>query len=334
MNRKVVLVSIGLFAVVFLNVVKADSTTVGIAVDNILDESILESNFNIIDQQSITAQSSQTHKKKKRRERHIRFLLSYDFSMSYDDNPRLAQESEDIRDDLISDAIFKVTTTYKLSKFTRLNLGIAAKTEIHDTFKILDNSSYEFNSKYIFISDSTYAAPVYILKFSLGGLDSNSVMRTSNFIKLGLNISKRLSSKIITTGGVQLEVNDSQSEVFDTNRVMAFVNTDFDLTRSSLLYFTYHFILGDTVSSATPSLNVVNAASAIEVDDAFGGIDLNQFAYKIDATTNVLTFGLNQFYSRAFSTDISFRYVQSESNDVPDLQYERTIFRAGILGRF
>lgn len=284
--------------------------------------------------------SAKTHntlkptKQKKSPKKRNSFLISYDISSSYDDNLRLAQNESDIRDDVIYHGIFKVSKSIRFGSLSKFKFGLSLEHNAHSTFSLLDNTKYNFNSLYLFSTDSSYSAPLYILKLDIGGIESESEMRKANTIKFAFNINKRISNKIVLTSGIQVQSNDSQSRVFDTKKMSIFVNADFSIDRRNLIYTTYHFIDGDIVSSSTPSLDVVDAASEIEADDAFGGTSSNQFAYKIDSTSHVFSLGFNHFTSRALSFDVSARYVMSESNENSSLSYERLIIRAGILGRF
>ena len=79
---------------------------------------------------------------------------------------------------------------------------------------------------------------------------------------------------------------------------------------------------------------IINAADAIEPDDAFGGIAVNQFAYRLDAVSHVVTLGYNAAISRNLSLDLSLRYVDSEATEDPFIYYDRSIVRASLVGRF
>lgn len=264
----------------------------------------------------------------------LKFSYGYDVSMSYDDNIRLAQIEDDIRDDYTFNALYKIDTGIKVSRLSRFKLGASIELNTHATFEELNNIQYSINSNYIFATTSKFGTPIYIIKLSLSGLESNSDMRSSNIHKIGLNINKRLTSQIHFTGGFQYKQRESQSDVFDTNEKIVLLNLDYSFNRKTLIYGTYHYIKGDKISSSTPSLAIINASDAIEPDDAFGGISLNQFAYKVDASSHVATIGFNKRSSRKLSYDISLRYVTSESRKNNNIIYDRTILRAGILGKF
>ncbi len=284
---------------------------------------------------TVTNQSTKiTILKKKPKKKEMLLTYSYDISSSYDDNLRLAQYKRDIRDDVILHGIFKIDTFLRAGNFSKLKLGVSIQHNKHSTFTLLDNTQYSLNTRYIFSTGSSYSSSLHILKLDIGGIESSSEMRKANILKIGYDINKRISNKIVLTTGLQFQQNDSQSKVFDTDKISAFINFDFGLTRRHLIYSTYHFISGDVVSSSTPSLKVVNAATEIEADDAFGGSNLNQFAYKIESKSQVITLGYNYFKSRKLSFDISARFISSKSNENSSIYYDRTIIRAGILGRF
>jgi hypothetical protein len=159
-------------------------------------------------------------------------------------------------------------------------------------------------------------------------------MRDATFVSLSADLNKWITDTINMTTGVGWNGQESKSEVFDTSEARIFINFDTNFSRTDLIYTTLTYITGDIVSSATPSLGIINVAEAIEADDAFGGIDANQFAYRLKADTVVFTLGYNRVFTPDLSFDVSARFVESEAQDDSDISYERTIFRASLLGRF
>jgi hypothetical protein len=168
----------------------------------------------------------------------------------------------------------------------------------------------------------------------LGGREYDTEMRDATFIELGADLNKWITDTINMTTGVGYNAQDSKSEVFDTSDARIFLNFDTNLSRADLIYTTFTYISGDSVSSSTPSLGIVNVADAIEPDDAFGGFATNQFAYRLKANTAVITLGYNRIFTPDLSMDLSARFVDSEARDDDDISYERTILRASLLGRF
>lgn len=263
------------------------------------------------------------------------FRFSYDISAIHDDNVRLARDDDDIREDNILSATIKATAGKSLDGFSILNYGGSVTYDKYETFDTLDNVEFEGNVRYRFALSSGFTAPIYSLRARIGGVEFvDSEMRDSTLYSLSAELNKWLTTTVNMTAGIGYNGRDSVSEVFDLEEVRAFVNFDTNFTKTDLVYTTFTFISGDTVSSSTPTLDIINVSDAIEPDDAFGGIDANQFAYRIDSNTAVITLGYNRIMTRDISLDFSVRYVDSEARDDDDIYYERTIYRASLLGRF
>ena len=276
----------------------------------------------------------QSKAKKKKESKGALFRYSYDISLIDDDNVRLAQEDEDIRGDFILSGKVKAQAGKSLDSFSILNYGGSFSYNKFETFDTLDNYEFELNTRYRFALSSGFTSPIYSLRAKIGGREFDSEARDATFIGLSADFNKWLTNTLNMTMGVGYNMQESKSEVFDTQDARIFVNLDTNFTKSDLIYTTFTFITGDTVSSSTPSLGVINAADAIEPDDAFGGIEANQFAYRIDADTYVYTLGYNRILTRDLSIDVSARYVDSEASYDSSIAYERTIFRISLLGRF
>ena len=219
-----------------------------------------------------------------------------------------------------------------IDKFSLLNYGGSVTYEAFDTFSNLNNINFNINARYRFAFSSGFSTPLYSIGVKLGGIESELEMRDSTWFSASLQMNKRLSSTISTAIGVNYKQRESKSEVFDTVESRFFINLDLNLSRKTLLYGTYTFITGDIVSSATPTLQLINWSDAIEPDDAFGGVAFNQFAYRLEADTDVITLGYNRIMTRSISIDISYRFVDTQA--VGDIYYERQILRASLLGRF
>ena len=262
----------------------------------------------------------------------IRF--SYDLSAIYDDNIRRAKYDEDIREDSVLNLSFRAQKNLSSSRFSKLGIAAKVDAEKFSTFDTLDNVSFGVGLKYSFGFSSAFTAPMYSLKLDAGGVESESEMRTANTASVGLEMNKWLTNKISLTTGYKAKLQDSQSEVFDTVEHQFFANLDLELSARHLFYLTYHYIAGDIVSSATPKIAIINAADAIEPDDAFGGIAANQFAYRLDAVSHVVTLGYNAAISGNLSLDLSYRFIDSEATVDPFIYYDRSIVRASLVGRF
>ena len=86
------------------------------------------------------------------------------------------------------------------------------------------------------------------------------------------------------------------------------------------------------VSTAEPTLDIINVSDVIEPDDAFGGFATNRFVYRLDADTTTLTLGGNYALSNKSSVDLSLLYIDTEASG--GFYYERYQYRASYLRRF
>ena len=273
-------------------------------------------------------------RRKRREQKEPLFRYSYDVALVADDNVRLAQNDDDIREDNFFSGAVKATGARSLDSFSIWNYGARLGYNAFETFDQLDNVEIEVNTRYRFALSSGFSSPIYSLGAKLAGLEFESEMRDSTLLSLSAELNKWVTDTINMTAGLGIRERQSVSEVYDLSEVRIFINFDTNFSKRDLTYTTFAFISGDTVSSAEPTLAIINAADAIEPDDAFGGIDANQFAYRIDSDTVVITLGYNRILTSDLSLDLSVRFVDSESTRDDEIGYERTILRASLLGRF
>lgn len=271
-------------------------------------------------------------KRKPKKQDNPLFRYSYDVSIAHDDNIRRAQNEVDIRADNILNLTLNAKAGKSLGRFSLLTYGGSISAEKFATFKELDNLSFNANVRYRFSFASGFTSPIYTIGFKVGGIASDKVARDSTVYSANLGLNKWITNSINMSLGLDHKQRESRSRVFDTVENRLFANFDISLSKKSLLYSTYTYIVGDIVSSATPTLAIINASEVIEPDDAFGGIRTNQFAYRLDSDTQVITLGYNQIISAKTSLDFSYRYVKTESEG--NIEYDRSIFRASLLGRF
>ncbi|MCZ6797236.1 MAG: hypothetical protein O7D36_04725 [Gammaproteobacteria bacterium] len=260
------------------------------------------------------------------------FRYSYDLSVANDSNIRNAQKEFDIRDDIVGDLTVRARAGKSVGNLSLVAYGARASYQAFKTFDTLNNINFDINAKYRFAFSGGFGSPIYSIGAKLGGIESESDMRSSTLFSASLQVSKWFTNTINMTAGYEYRQRESASVVFDTVDNRLFVNIDLNLSKANLLYGTYTFITGDFVSSGTPDIYIINAADAIEPDDAFGGVATNQFAYRLDGDTNVITLGYNRIMSRKISLDFSYRYVDSEAKG--GITYDRTIVRFSLLGRF
>lgn len=262
------------------------------------------------------------------------FQYSYEAGLVLDDNVSRAKYQADIQDDTIASFSVGVKSSMPLSDYTRLTLGGRVEAEKYDVFGQLDNVKYFVDLKYQFAFGSGFSSPTYALKLSLGGIESKSDIRTSETAHLGIGMNKWLTTTINLSSAYTMKVREAETEVFDTRENQIMLNLDVDISSRQLIYLSYHFIDGDVVTSATPKPSTYDIAQVSEQDDAFKGLTTNQWAYRIDARSQVFTVGYNAAVNRQLSVDISYQTIDSQATESDQVYYDRGIIRASVLGRF
>jgi FimV-like protein len=260
--------------------------------------------------------------------------LTYDVSAMYDDNIRRSRYPDDIRDDYLVNLTLDGRLLFAIGEFSNMTLGASLALERFSTFDQLDSVTVEASAKYAFAFSSAFTAMNYALKLEFGSQDFESQMRDADFVGVGFEASTQVTDRLFLVGGVKSSQRESRSRVFDTRENQFFINADLSLSRRNVAYLTYSLIKGDLVSTATPRLVFINAAEVIEADDAFGGQAFDQFAYRLDATTHVVTLGFNRAIKRGLTFDVSWRFVTSEADEESRIEYDRNIVRGGLIGRF
>jgi hypothetical protein len=92
------------------------------------------------------------------------------------------------------------------------------------------------------------------------------------------------------------------ADVFDQQAHTFSARADFQATPILLVFGAYACCLGDVASSTQRNAQIFAASSAVVVDPAFGS---NVFAYKIDATTHILSAGVSVALGARWSLNVS-----------------------------
>ncbi|MDP2229272.1 MAG: hypothetical protein Q8J78_17545 [Moraxellaceae bacterium] len=273
----------------------------------------------------------------------IRWLVDGEVGLFSDSNlSRAERERDRIADEgaLVSaGVVMRLVPSFK----TALNLRAFAETEHLATASSLARTS--FGGQAIFRGQTRlgFTAPVYQVIATVQQDDYAVDQRDSTVTTLQGLVQRRFNSSITFNAGVEVQQRKSDGTVFDNEQARVFGNIDYAVGEHLSLYGVYSFTSGDTFSSAqlvfcngTPATDIfglISAAQALEPDEAFNTDFCGSWiAYKLGATTQSLLFGANYGFNHNLSADISVQQVEVSADG--GNQYERTIIRAGLLGRF
>lgn len=250
-----------------------------------------------------------------------------------DDNITFAE----LESDIAKDSGLEATVTWSRNepdlKGSATGWSVSAKTVKFEDFEDLDRLELKSEGRYIVQFRRGFSAPIYELTASAKLIDSVSDIRDGWEIEAGAMMTKRLTTKLVGRFGLRVTRREADEfRAFDNKRINLFANGDLQLSRQGVFYATYILSAGDVVSTARPNFDVIDAAEVIEPDDAFGGLKSNRFAYRLDATVNIVTVGWNQTLWPNTSLDFSLQGLVANADG--DNDYERGVARLSFLHRF
>ncbi len=261
--------------------------------------------------------------------------LAFDLEAAYtdDDNVTRAQLDSDILDDTLLSVTVGASFLKWLGKTKRLIIRGFVHADSYDTYDGLSNVALGGQLTYQYRRSGAFTTPTFGVFAKAAVADFDSELRDSDFLSLGASWRKPFTDRITYTAQLTWNKRESDGTVFDTEEISLLQNVDYTLGRRWTLYLTYNYLDGDIVSTATPTLQIVNAADAIDADDAFGGAAANKFAYRLEAKTDVFTLGVNLKISDKHSLDLSGRWIDSDAKS-GGISYERRLLSLAYLTRF
>jgi len=256
-----------------------------------------------------------------------------DLTAFYDSNVTLAELDDDIDDDggVEASATWTWSEGGLQGKSTAWNVGVTGVK--FDKFEDLDRLELSAGWKYVVQFERGFHAPIYEVAVDAKVIDTVSDIRDGWELEARVMMTRRLTERLVgRLGGTVTQRKADGFEVFDNKRINLFVNADLRASRQSVFYGTYILSAGDVVSTARPTLDIIQAAEKIEPDDAFGGVNSNRFAYRLDAIAHIGTIGWNRALAPNRSMDLSLRGLAAFAEG--DIDYEQALVRLSYLHRF
>ncbi|MFK7994442.1 MAG: hypothetical protein AB8B87_09920 [Granulosicoccus sp.] len=255
-------------------------------------------------------------------------ITGIDLRYINDSNPAKAEFDRDI--EATGSFLGRVTGTFYsnlLVQQSNLLSGISfngsASYEINGDIEELGESRYRVSADWFREYTTASLAPFYRLSLGLGMLDSESAIRDSSIVDVSASVNFQPTNFFDTTLGVRYEVREAETEVFDTSKATVSLTANFSPLQRLILRAGLRFVTGNEVSTATPTISIVNAQDVIEPDDAFGGFEENRFAYLLDADSTLLELGLGYVVSDAIETNLLYRIVSTSA--AGDIGYDRNM---------
>lgn len=260
-------------------------------------------------------------------------ITALDLRFTGDSNPAKAEFDRDIESSSAVDARLSANLFGDtLVETNRISRGYSVDLSAgygHDfEFDGLGESVYRLSGGFFHESKSRSFSPFYRAGVGLSWIDSETDIRDGAALDLSASINLQPAPFFDTTLGAGFESRQAETDVFDTNKARVFLTANFSPAPRLVLRTGARVVIGDEVSTATPTLSIVNSANVIEPDPAFGGAEEERFAYLIDATSLILEAGLGYDVSTMIEANLLFRHVSTEADG--DIGYERDLLELTV----
>jgi hypothetical protein len=273
----------------------------------------------------------------------IRFNPSAITTLATDSNLTRAQDTKNIISDRFARIDLAVNSIFELSFNKAIIIEPSFSYQAYQFTPSLNRSEFSASVIYRWQNSFSYNSPWYQLMgktqhWLTGVKQRRSYVNTAHAMS-----SARLTTVITWMAGLEWSQRLSEGSVFDTEQSRLFLNIDYTVNNQIFLYAGYNYIAGDTLSSvqssycnglaSTSIYPLIVASEEIEWDQAFSEDHCgNWLTYRLNATTQTATLGLNYGLNHSTSLDASILSVQVNAED--GIEYSRQIFQFSLLKGF
>jgi hypothetical protein len=261
-----------------------------------------------------------------------RLRVSGSVGAGYDDNIGASQANVEKESSAFYSMLIGADYTHPLSRNITVTARGHLQGDAYERFDDLSNGRAVALLRTAWKPGSGFFTPVLSGWVSGAKLEYGSEIRTGHEMRGGVFLVQPLTTKV--NGRVDLKGfhRESKGRVFDLSGQSAGLSFNWLALPVLTTTIGFEYQTGDSFSTAAPTAQIAQAAEAIEPDDAFGGIEAGQFAYRIDARTRIATLGANWRLTRDWALDAQLQSV-SVDGDFGN-QYDRLIGTVALLVRF
>lgn len=255
-------------------------------------------------------------------------ISGFDLKYINDSNPAKAQFDRDIEQTgsfqaRVTGSLLSTLLVQRSDLLSGLSFNGSASYELNADIEELGESRYRLSIDWFREYTTASLAPFYRLSLGAGYLDAESAIRDSAIVDVLASVNLQPTDFFDSTLGLRYEVREAETEVFDTAKATVFLTANFSPIERLILRTGVRFVTGNEVSTATPTVSIVNTANVIEPDDAFGGREAERFAYLLDADSLLLEVGIGYVVSDAIETNLLYRIVNTTADE--DIEYDRNL---------
>lgn len=260
-------------------------------------------------------------------------ITGVDLRYTGDSNPAKAEFTRDIeatnsfRGQITANLLsgsFQDTSRIKSGWSVNASASYASDVDIPE----LGESQYRISIGTFRENKTGPGAPFYQFAVGLSYLDAETEIRDSTIVDLLGSVNFQPTGFFDTTLGLQVHLRDAATEVFDSTKTTLFATANFTPAPRMVLRTGLRYVIGNEISTATPTVNIVNNASVIEPDAAFGALAANRFAYLIDANSAIVEAGFGYEFTSTLNANLLYRYITTTADG--DIGYDRNMLEFTI----
>jgi hypothetical protein len=271
---------------------------------------------------------------------------------AHDDNLSRAELSDDTKGDAYGEVSGSAGQVFQLTGNTTLVMSASGRYVRFDTYDGLNRWGAAFDANVRHKFGLGRDVPWASLGFSVEHQDFDKNVRDSWFYSTGLRVGKTLGERLDLFGGLSYLVRradhsrgvsetdlgpegEEESDgfnsggAFDLDGWQVSLGADFFATQQLAISAAYAYYDGDVVSSSTPYHEIVEYATAITRDPAFGG---DFYAFRLEAKSHTYSLDLNYALGRDSSIGVGYERMQTKGDYGND--YDSNIVRVTLMANF
>lgn len=271
------------------------------------------------------------------------WLMGGEAAYKYNDNLSLAQQGRDIESGNSLNLRFSPGYHFQATNYTGLTLNADLQADRNFGFTGLSQAAGGVSMDLFHKFGIGREVPWMRAGISTDWHDYANNQRDGWQFTAGISAGKRFSDHWQTTISYQFEAYRADKSVdipalyilgiegdaFDTDAHLLSINTVYTVNYRLSLIAGFAKHLGEVTSTTRRSSNIFDASDAITPDPVFG---TDRFAYRIDANTNIFSFGIS--YALTGNVSLNAGYEYRDSNASHGLAYTNNIFSVNAAFRY
>lgn len=252
--------------------------------------------------------------------------------IAYDSNPANVRSEDSAQPASFLAAGLSAERAAPLTAQSGLLLRLSLNGEGYARHEALSNARAAAMLRWSLRPGSDFYTPLLALWSSASYAEYDSRIRDGVEVRAGLFVQEQLTTTLRTRLGAQWTERKARGDAFEVAGHSVSLNVDWAAGGPTSLYLGYQYYDGDLVSTNALRERAVRAASAVTADDAFGGVEANQFAFRLRSHAHLATLGYNYALTRTCALDAQLQGINASANT--GSRYRRYFSALSLLFRF